>query len=68
MKQALSGAMFNIEEIILVLELFYFQSQGDATHNRIYTEVVKLLKPVSDPSRHQPQRFDRNGYRRLHRD
>lgn len=54
MKQALDGAMFNIDEIFLALELFYFQAQEELVHKKVYYErysaIAILLRPMADPS------------------
>ncbi len=53
-KQALDGAMFNIDEISLALQLFYFQAQEGLVHKKVYSErysvIVNLLCPTNDPS------------------
>ena len=53
MKQALDGAMFNIDEIFLALPT-YFQAQEDLVHKKVYSErysaIVNLLRPMTDPS------------------
>ena len=47
----LDGTMYNIDEILLALELFYFQAQDEHVRKKIYSEIVKLLHPLPDPSR-----------------
>jgi len=43
---ALPCATFSLDEIVLALELTFFQVQVDDTHARIYTKSVDLLKDV----------------------
>ena len=50
MKQDLDGAMFNIDEIFLSLQLFYFQSQEDLVYKKVYTTIENLLRPFDDLS------------------
>ena len=50
MKQTLDGVMFNIDEIFLTLQFFYFQDQEDLVYKKVYTTIVNLLRPLEDPS------------------
>ena len=50
MKQVLDRVMFNIDEIILVLQLFYFQAQDDLVYKKVHSVIVNLLHPVTNLS------------------
>ena len=50
-KYPLDQPLIERDEIVLALELTFFQAQdqGDVSHARIYTEVVGRLKPTLIP-------------------
>jgi hypothetical protein len=67
-----------MDEIVLALELAFFQAQDQGDVNLpltlvyiqkswIYTEVVDLLKPIADPPDIDHKAINSQGSRRLHR-
>ena len=49
MKQVLGDTPLSIHEIILGLDLTFFQVQGDSLNNKIHTKMLEILQEVESP-------------------
>jgi hypothetical protein len=50
MKQALDGAWFNIDEICVALQLFYFQTQDGLVFKKVTSAIADIVRPLTDAS------------------
>jgi hypothetical protein len=49
-KQVLDGEWFNMDEISVTLQLFYFQTQDDLVYKKVTPTIEDLVRPMTDAS------------------
>jgi hypothetical protein len=50
MKQELDVVWFNIDEIFVALQMFYFQTQDGLVYKKVTSTIEDIVRPMTDPS------------------